>query len=950
MSHQGYSPYQHYVPPPQPQYAQQQFHGDRYQQQYTSHGHEHPIAGSHATGASHTTVSSLGTGNSQVPLNHHVSGPGSAYGTSSGGYGHVQPQHGMHHAAEPGGPGHRPSVRPGGEPVFEMSAEPARQAPERLRVEEDSGRKETTEQTSVQANPWPFYLDVSPTQTRKSSGEGADNEKEEQKKKQEEQEPVQAFPWPYHGPSTEEDEPRATVHPPKKETPPEENSAMGEGAKKTDEEKPIPPRKDDRLDKPLPPAGKDESVLDDILSDMDAQDEDAADEEVEEAQRPPKDPSLRPPPLNISRPQAGDGARPNMPSGAVSPGGRTYIPYRPGASPTASPTTQSPPQQQQAQHAPLVTAPHHVYMPQNQASLSPPPHPVASHSPNSTSPASGGGFSPYRPPSPQAPLSASSTGLGIHQAQHQGGLASPTLSGGDSSGFVPYQPSASPRPGRSPAQSHSGLASPTHPVSPSFPPPRQTPSPRPPASPRPGMSPRPSPGFDGAAVANTPYPPSPPRVSSPPGDKRTATAGDQSKPASPAPMAFYPPTTTQQAHHPTDPVPGRLASPPMGAALSRPSSRNDSGSVHSGVSSTMGGAPVHPQGPHTRPSPTPSSMGGGSQQSQYFSPQLGPQQQQPPQQSPLASPSYNLPQQTYASPNASSPHSAGSHYVPPQPPRPAISHSTTLPSPSPTPLSPPPPYTVIDLPPRPGSQPAAGSYHQESQGYHHQSPPPQTSQFPPQPTYAPSQGHQHHPHHHQQQQPQQQHGLPPLNLNQNLPPLPMNQNLPPLPPRPSTSHNGRPPPPSRPQGFGSALPNANNFPPPPKPNYNSNNGVPPPMPPRPPHHQNAYGSSHHNNKIFGSSSAKKWLDKTERLVEQTFGDILQPQVDQGHRPPAGPGGGGGGGGYHHGPPPQGGYGPPPQQPQYAAPPPGHQQQYPPQHRPLPQQGPYPEMGRGRGRR
>lgn len=49
----------------------------------------------------------------------------------------------------------------------------------------------------------------------------------------------------------------------------EENSVMGEGVKKIDEEKLIFFCKDDCLDKLLFLVGKDESVFDDILLDMD---------------------------------------------------------------------------------------------------------------------------------------------------------------------------------------------------------------------------------------------------------------------------------------------------------------------------------------------------------------------------------------------------------------------------------------------------------------------------------------------------------------------------------------------------------------------------------------------------------------------------------------------------------------------------------------------------------
>ena len=803
MSHRGHDPFQHYMPPQQPQYAphhsqqdarqvayrpyqgqeqgqEQEQEQERYRQQHVpySPGYSQP------TGGSYASVSSLGTGNSHVPIDYHVSGledqrPGHGHGQISSAYRAISVE----------GTRHREPERPEARAVFEMPGESAQPSPYAEKQDTDPSNSSTArmagdaliEQRPVQANPWPFYLDPSPGQSKQDVG--FQKEDGTPKKAAADQEPtpapVQAFPWPYHGPSTEEDAPRATVHPPAPSVPTPET--RGEGK-----------------DKPLPPVGNDESVLDDILSDMDAQDAQDENDKEDEAthRRPAKDPTLRPPPLNISRP-TGSNARLETASGAVSPGGRTYIPYRPGASPTTSspPAQTSPPLQQQQSYQPLVTAPHHVYVPHSPSTLSPPPQtqlsppttrPGGSLSPQSGSLASGQtGFSPYRPPSPQVPQSVASPGFGLGL-----GLGSPTAISGDPHGFSAYQPS----------QTHSGVVSPTHPVSPALPPPRQTPSPRPPSSPQPGRSPRlphvPSAGYNSSSATAPipPYPASPPRVSPSPGAGRPGTASSHSKPASPAPQAFYPPPTTQQAPSQTPPEHGRLASPPAGAMLSRPSSRNDSTSVHSGVSSAAGGAPVYPAyGQHGRPSPTAPGTTGDALTSHHYSPQPSPQQQQyPSAQSPAAPSPYHVNQQSYVSPTVSSPYSPVSPHppapsIPPQqPPRPTVSHSTTLPTTLPSPTSPPPPYTVGDLPPRPGS---AGASYQGTLSYSHPPPPApqQSSTFPSQPAYAPSPSS-----HHQQQ------GRPPN----------MNQNVPPLPPRPSTSHNGRPPPPPpRPQqGFGSGRP------------------------------------------------------------------------------------------------------------------------------------------------
>ncbi|KAH8171731.1 hypothetical protein LIA77_08498 [Sarocladium implicatum] len=318
MSHQGHSPYQHYVPPGQPQYAQHynqqnadhaayQPHQEQtqYYQQHAPYSPGYP----QATGGSYASVSSLGTGNSHAPVNYQVSGFGGQrpdYGqeTASSSYHGT----GMNDARR------REAERNNERAVFEMSGESAQPSPS-VETQSTAQRRSSAarepddvaaEQTPVQANPWPFYLEPSPSHPTQDAQ--VKTEEDTQKKAEAETEPVQAFPWPYHGPSTEEDAPRATVHPPLQQ---KVTSVPAVSATETEA---------DGKNKPLPPVGNDESVLDDILSDMDAQDAQEEDEEEQQEaqQRPAKEPSLRPPPLNISRPS--DGSARGEPNDVVTNG------------------------------------------------------------------------------------------------------------------------------------------------------------------------------------------------------------------------------------------------------------------------------------------------------------------------------------------------------------------------------------------------------------------------------------------------------------------------------------------------------------------------------------------------------------------------------------------------------------------------------------------------------
>jgi len=144
---------------------------------------------------------------------------------------------------------------------------------------------------------------------------------------------------------------------------------------------------------------------------------------------------------------------------------------------------------------------------------------------------------------------------------------------------------------------------------------------------------------------------------------------------------------------------------------------------------------------------------------------------------------------------------------------------------------------------------------------------------------------------------------------------------PPLPPRPSSSGG-----PSRPVPGFSGQPVSAAYPAPPKKQYTPQHPPPPGGYSRP--------STAGTSKLFGGS-AKKWLDKTNKLVESKVGEILQNHPDPKYRPQPGQYGyHGGQSGYagppssgshvtgqpYHGPPqaqaPQGHY---PTQPQYAHP-------------------------------
>lgn len=755
----------------------------------------------------------------------------------------------------------------------------------------------------VQANPWPFYLDL-PVGPKGDGPKGNTEENSEGKIKREEQDQPAAAPWPYHGPSGGDDGVSATIHP-------SATSPSG-GASGTDtKQETVGTEGGDDVDEI--------SALDDYLSSLGIEDE------VEEVSLGRADSTLKPRPLSLSGRgrAASEGAV--QKEGEAAPPGRTYTAYRPSGASSAQPAYGQQPgegpqpgsQGSQQPEYPAGTAPHHFYMPQG---LMPPRKPVPSTSPTSPT------FPSPRLPSPQQqhqqqqkPASPNQDSVSpgypgyVPPSRTASGPTSPVQS--STPGFVAYHPNAGPISPRlaqntnftafRPDAGSSSQAS--SPVVAAFSHPGRVTSPH-------QQSFRPSPPQETATkFQGPPYP-----------DEKSGYAT--------SPGAQHSQQFERYASPPAV-SPNRLASPPVGGARPHNVSRHDSPAQPSPVSSP-GSAGF--QDSHQRISP------------HLSSPQLHPPPPPPPPpQEPLTSASSNSSPAAFNAQHAAQ----GSEE--------ALSNMGTRPLSPQMPDGPPPPYMPVDLPPRPGSAGVPPSYRMNS------SPEPQRagSYGPLRPSVtgeAPHRPDHQHYHHHQQARPdgqshpsapqQQPAGymrpgeeaapppLPPRRASSPpLPPVP-----PPPPPRPTNASgagrgDGRGPAAAPPMGFGRGLPNATSFPPPPKANTGSGVprpprmpvGRPPPAPSSqrpPPAHGNpssqrpstshtsgwrppnplsstsqgpgGHGSSSQHygggrgggENMFWSASAKKWLHKTERLVEQTLGDIMQPQVDQGAKPGQMPGG------------------------------------------------------------
>ncbi|CAF3598685.1 unnamed protein product [Fusarium graminearum] len=234
----------------------------------------------------------------------------------------------------------------------------------------------------------------------------------------------------------------------------------------------------------------------------------------------------------------------------------------------------------------------------------------------------------------------------------------------------------------------------------------------------------------------------------------------------------------------------------------------------------------------------------------------------------------------------------GLPFAQPQYAVPLNTQSYVTPNPAQIPQSPPPPYAPQDTGPGVGANPQAPSNHMMYQPSPVGAYSPQP-QYPTQPSYAPTTS-------------------PPL---QGLQP-------PALPPRPSSSQGFAPS-----SGFGSGPTgyNPSNYPPPPQTYFSP----PPALPPRPGLGKLAGGGG----KIFGSSSADKWLRKTGQVLESTLAPYLQGQSGS-YRPGShGPQG-------QQGQPVQQAPGPNPHQAQYF-----HAPHLAPQFRGAPESGP-PQHGPG----
>jgi hypothetical protein len=196
---------------------------------------------------------------------------------------------------------------------------------------------------------------------------------------------------------------------------------------------------------------------------------------------------------------------------------------------------------------------------------------------------------------------------------------------------------------------------------------------------------------------------------------------------------------------------------------------------------------------------------------------------------------------------------ASNQHLPPQSPAPNGTHTV------PVTYAPAPHIPYASVPQSPYSPVPQGPHftqpHPQPQGQGqplpYGTPQPQTR---PQPSYNPSQPYP----------PQQQYAAP---YHPQYPPQPqyVASYQPPLPPRPTTATAS-----STPVGFGQGVPNVANFPRPPKTQY------------APPSHASQKPSS--TMKLFSGSSAKRWLDKTNQVLENALAPVLQTDS----RPRAGP--------------------------------------------------------------
>ncbi|KAF4445242.1 hypothetical protein F53441_10930 [Fusarium austroafricanum] len=468
------------------------------------------------------------------------------------------------------------------------------------------------------------------------------------------------------------------------------------------------------------------------------------------------------------------------------------------------------------------------------------PDSTSSHSPTASN-----AYRPYRPHSPQTsatPVPSSNTRPATTSPQSVPLASPPIVPQQQIPGTAPHHFHSTPPPAQVVNPPESGAGSPK---------PASDPS----TTPRPHVQqpqPQPQYGIPNAAPAQpvptsaSTYPPSP---MTPLGHLVSAVAPS---PATPAINVGGPFTQPQYAANVT--VPNYAQTPTPGVTTSSPAAPA-APSHNTGVPFTQPqyAAPVqaHSYGPN-QPTAAPS---------QAPTPVVPSLPYSSPQQTPAQS-GYSLPQPNYApapTPAPVCPTLDGSNQQSHNSPAPCQqatpagaeihqSHNqqsnTTpygMPAPATIPQSPPPPYAPQDTSAGAGSQPPAPGnpmvYQPSSVG-----PYPPQPQYPTQPSYAPTMS-------------------PPLqghSTNGLQPPA--------LPPRPSSSQGFAPT-----SGFGAgpASYDPANYPRPPQTYF----APPPALPPRPGLGKLSGGGG----KLFGSSSADKWLRKTGQVLESTLAPYLQGQ-------------------------------------------------------------------------
>ena len=312
---------------------------------------------------------------------------------------------------------------------------------------------------------------------------------------------------------------------------------------------------------------------------------------------------------------------------------------------------------------------------------------------------------------------------------------------------------------------------------------------------------------------------------------------------------YDPPSSAPPSASLPPPLDHGMASPPLSpdassthrlgfaAEHSRPASTSPSVHSQSHASERLQSPPISPSFP-VHPGHSVSSPSQSSNPSTSPPPLNGTPPRQP---QPYAYiPSSNAAISDLSSHNSQSPSSGPrsnrpeTNESPPIPPRP-VQHSSTVPTyahqigPQSYVHTPSQPY---DAPFRPGSQPPPGQYPPYS--------PPGYSVHPP-----PDMGHR----------------------------RPDDGPAPPLPPRPAAARNGAPPP-----GFTPGMPNAGTFSPPPRPHYYQ----PPPQ-----HHpMPSYQKPPPSGRLFGSSSAKRFLDRTNQVLEETLDHFIAAPATYQSAPPA----------------------------------------------------------------